>query len=504
MKDFIGLEQYIDEDYAKRIDHRFHSKGCAPSPKMPGPGAERDSNILREEMSKKPWNSQVDLCWIVLLYKGGAIDRERASKLVQAIRESWDVRKGVSGEERILEACGGDMDLASTVNYGRTLQEPNSRLKLRDFMIEIADDYLALLETVHKLALENLETIMIGQTHMSHGQPMTYAHFMLSVFDGIYRGLEQFEQAYSYTNKNSGGCGSCSGTTWPIDRVLMAELLGMDGVVEPTFDCEAAQDHTLSVLFALSNTAVLLSRVAMNQYIWTTDEFDMVRTKPSMCGVSSFMPQKCDPGTPYEKVRMYASEVIGEMNKAVIMIKGEPHMDVLPAALLPNWGIEGLLAGCRCLRHFKNMLDSVILNKERMLEIVQEGYSCSTELTKYLIEKEGYGGRLAHSIVATMVRQAREKGLKSTECTGEMLDAAAEYLSQRQPGLNTETIQECFDPACFIHSHNNLGGTAPEENARLLEKRRKTLDEAIERQRQRKQRVEDGLARLEQEADACL
>ena len=198
------------------------------------------------------------------------------------------------------------MDLACTVNYGRTLQEPMWRLRLRDHMLEIFEDYLALLARVHELAEENLETIMVGQTHMNHGQPITYAHFLVSVFDGIYRGLEQFELAYRYTNKNTGGCGSCSGTTWPVDRRLMAELLGMDGVVEPTFDCESSQDHSLAILFALSNTAVHVSRYAMNHYIWSVDEIDMMRSDLSLCGVSSFMPQKCDAGTIYEKVRMYA------------------------------------------------------------------------------------------------------------------------------------------------------------------------------------------------------
>lgn len=285
---------------------------------------------------------------------------------------------------------------------------------------------------------------------------------------------------------------------------MMGELLGMDGVIEPTFDSESSQDHTLSILFALSNTAVHLSRVAMNQYIWSTDEYDMLRSDPSMCGVSSFMPQKCDPGTPYEKVRIYASEIIGEMTKVVTMMKGEPHMDVLPAMLAPNWGFQGMMAARKCLRQFQYKLEGIVINKKRMLEIVKEGYSCSTELASYLIKNKRYGGRLAHSIMATMVRQARLRGLKSYECTGKMLDDAAEYLSQRKPELTTATIQECFDPVRFIHSHDNLGGTAPKENARLFRKRRKMLDEAIKRQSQRIRRKKAGLLRLEQEADKCL
>jgi argininosuccinate lyase len=501
MRDFIGLEQYIDEEYAKRIDHRFHAKGCAPSPDMNG--AEKAARELGRKLGgRQPWMSQTDLCWVVLLHACGAIDRERAGKLIRAIRATWDADAGVSGEERILDVLNGDMDLASTVNYGRTLQEPMWRLRLRDYMLEIFEDYLALLARVHGLAEENLETIMIGQTHMNHGQPITYAHYLVSVFDGIYRGLEQFEQAYRYTNQNTGGCGSCAGTTWPVDRRLMAECLGMDGVIEPTFDCESSQDHSLAILFALSNTAVHVSRYAMNHYIWAVDEIDMVRSDPSLCGVSSFMPQKCDSGSMYEKVRMYAAEIMGEANKTMLLLRGEPHMDTLTALNAPAYACSGMFSARRCFRLFKFCLDHQVLQKDRMLEIVREGYSCATELVAHLVREQGYGGRLAHSIVATMVRQARQRGLKAYECTGAMLDEAAEYLGQRTPGLDTQTVLECFDPVRFIHSHDQLGGTAPGENARLLADRGKALDAAAERQRQRIGRKNDGLARLEREADA--
>lgn len=503
MRDFIGLEKYIDDEYARRIDHRFHSKGCPVSPKLQG--AEKESRELAGKLNtRQPWMSQTDLCWVVLLFKCGSITQDDAAKLIRAIRATWDSNRGVSGEERILQELDGNMDIASMVNYGRTLQEPMWRLRLRDGMLDIFEDILMLLKRVHELAMENLETVMVGQTHMNHGQPITYAHYMVSVFDGLFRGLEQFEKAYGYTNLNTGGCGSCSGTTWPVDRKLMADLLGMDGVVEPTFDCEAAQDHSLSMLFALSNMAVSISRYAMNHYIWALDEVEMVRTQPAMCGVSSFMPQKCDSGSVYEKVRMYSSELIGETTKAMTVLKGEPHMDVLPAMHGPQYAINGMVIGRRCVRLFKYCLDNVILHKERMLEIVREGYSCTTELVVYMVRELGYGGRLAHSIVATMVRQAREKGIKAYECTGEMLDQAAEYLNRKKPGMDTAAVQKCLDPVEFIYSHNQLGGTAPEENKRLLNERRKMLDNALNRQRQRKEKVANALARLDNEADGIV
>lgn len=500
MRDFIGMEHFFNDDYARRIDHRRHSTGCEMSPVMYAPSVKVLSE--RERMEKmQPWSTQVDIAWIICLYRADVIDREKTSRLLSGLNQIWDDDDGLSGEERLVKVFDGNMDLASTVNYGRTLQEPMSRLKIRDKMLEIFDDTLELLNVIHGLCLENLDTIMVGHTHMFQGQPITYAHYMLSAFDGIFRSLEQLELAYKFTNLNSGGCGACSGTTWPVDREYMAEILGMDGVIEPTYDSEASQDHSMAIMFALSNMAIHLSRYSMSHYIWSSDEFDMIRIDPSMCGISSFMPHKCDSGINFEYTRIRAANVMGETVKSMFQLKSEFHGDVLQTYHLPEYAIETMLQAQACIGIFTNALNHMTLQKERMLKILNAGYSCSTELAVYLIKEHGYGGRLAHSLVATMVRQARVKGLKSQQCTGKMLDDAAEYLGVKKPGIDTSTLQKCFDPDEFIKSHNHLGGTAPEANKRLLIKRKKWLQQAEERQKQRSEKVKKAIEMLSNISD---
>ena len=495
MHDFIGMEEFFDHDYARRTDHRFHAMGCEISPDMFAPARKADQERRRMEKSQ-PWATQVDIAWIICLCRSGAIDRAKAVKILGALDQAWNDNTGVSGEERLVKVLDGDIDLASTVNYGRTLQEPMYRLKLRDKMMDVIDDTLDLLNVIHRLCMENLDTVMVGHTHMNHGQPITYAHFMISAFDGIHRSLEQLELAYRFTNVNSGGCGSCSGTAWPVDRELMAELLGLDGVMEPTYDCESSQDHSMAIMFALSNMSIHLSRYSMSHYIWAFDEIDMIRTHPSMCGVSSFMPQKCDSGSNYERVRISAADVMGETVKGMLQLKSEPHGDILQALHLPGYAIEAMIHGQVCIGMFTNMLRHLVLQKARMLEIVRAGYSCATEVAYCLIKDHGYGGRLAHSIVATMVRNARAQGLKSYQCTGEMLDQAADYLDARKPNIDTAALQKCLDPEEFIRSHDHLGGTAPEENRRLLVKRRKLLEQAEERHRERQLKIKTCLEKL--------
>jgi argininosuccinate lyase len=169
---------------------------------------------------------------------------------------------------------------------------------------------------------------------------------------------------------------------------------------------------------------------------------------------------------------------------------------------LPERAMHGILAARHCMQFFDNMLDRAILNKDRMLAIARAGYSASTEVATHLIQELGYGGRLAHSIVATMVRQARVEGLKAYECTGALLDEAAEYLGVRKPGLDDATLRRLLDPVEFVNSHTNTGGTAPSENKRLLDERRKWIEEAAIRHSARRRQIEDAAAELKREIES--
>jgi argininosuccinate lyase len=190
---------------------------------------------------------------------------------------------------------------------------------------------------------------------------------------------------------------------------------------------------------------------------------------------------------------------MGDTVKCLFQLRGEPYGDMLPMCLLPDAAMAGIVNARLCIQFFTAMLTRAIPQKERMLKIARAGYSCATEVAVYLIREKGYGGRMAHTIVSTMIRQARVKGLKSYECTGRMLDEAAEYLKVDKPDLDDATLHRLFDPVEFIHSHTQTGGTAPAENARLLSLRAGTLAEARRRQQERLAQIDAAAVRREAE-----
>ena len=477
------------------------------------PGVERSTefdSIVRDKgadleiyNNRLVYCSRTDLAWVVCLHRAKVLDSETAAALITGLRQLLDSGKNArGGEVSLIPVLDNNEDLASLTNLGRTMQEPLSRLQLRGQMIDFFDHYFDFMKIVADFAEANADAIMPGHTHFSQANPITLANYSLSLFDNMHRGLEQLELSYKLVNKNSGGCGATSGTVWPVDRHYLTRLLGFDELLEVTYDCEASQDHTMHLMFALGNVANSLSKVTMDVEIWGLEEIDMIRVDPSLAGVSSMMPQKCHNGGLTEDLRNAICDLLGLVTTGMFRTKAEPHGDVMAMYGFPSKGIQALANSKVIIRSFGVLLKSLHIQKEKMLEHVRQGYSCMTEVVVHMVRELGYGGRRAHRICAHLVRMARDRKTAAPDLTGDMLDEAARLCEEEPPGLDTATLQRCLDPVAFIENHNNTGGPAPSETARMVKRRREMIAEAEGRQKGRRQRIRQGAELLEKEMAA--
>ncbi|MFP3423316.1 argininosuccinate lyase, partial [Bacillus sp. SIMBA_161] len=76
------------------------------------------------------------------------------------------------------------------------------------------------------------------------------------------------------------------GSSYPIDRELVARLLGFDGIVENTNDCLGAGDYKLEAVSAIAGTMIGLSRLCQDLYIWHTQEFSYLTIGDDYSGSS--------------------------------------------------------------------------------------------------------------------------------------------------------------------------------------------------------------------------
>jgi fumarate hydratase class II len=79
------------------------------------------------------------------------------------------------------------------------------------------------------LAEKEAATPMPGFTHLQVAQPITFGHHLLAYFEMTRRDAERFADCRRRTNRLPLGAAALAGTTYPIDRQFVAELLVSTG-----------------------------------------------------------------------------------------------------------------------------------------------------------------------------------------------------------------------------------------------------------------------------------
>ena len=176
---------------------------------------------------------------VVMLHSCGIISRENAKALLDALKQvealgidALTYRSGVEDlffaiEGKLIElagaAHGGNLQLARSRNdLGYAL----TRLALRPLLLDAAEDLLDMRASLHRFALQHIDTLMPGYTHTQPAQPTTMAHYIAGMLACLERDTARLRFAYDTNNQSPLGAAALTGTAFPINRRLSADLLG--------------------------------------------------------------------------------------------------------------------------------------------------------------------------------------------------------------------------------------------------------------------------------------
>ena len=103
----------------------------------------------------------------------------------------------------------------------------------------------ALIRALLSIARENLYTVMPGYTHLQRAQPITLAHHMMAWVEMLLRDIERLNGAYARADSMPLGSGALAGTTYPLNRERVRELLGFSQITNNSLDGVADRDFLL-------------------------------------------------------------------------------------------------------------------------------------------------------------------------------------------------------------------------------------------------------------------
>ncbi|NLO99883.1 MAG: argininosuccinate lyase, partial [Clostridiaceae bacterium] len=303
-------------------------------------------------------------------------------------------------------------DVGKKLHTGRSRNDQvalDLRMYLKDEVSELRAMLKDLLGVILRIAEENLETIMPGYTHLQRAQPITLAHHHMAYFQMFKRDIERLDDCTKRMNIMPLGSGALAGTTYPLDRQMVASELGFDDITANSIDGVSDRDFAIELASCLSIVMMHLSRFSEEIILWCTGEFSFIELDDAYSTGSSIMPQKKNPDVA-ELVRGKTGRVYGSLISLLTMMKGIPlaynkDMQEDKEAIFNAVDTVKL-----CLPVFTKMLDTMKINKEAMYNAAKGGFTNATDMADYLVKK-GIPFRDSHEITGRMVAYCLGKNI---------------------------------------------------------------------------------------------
>ena len=344
---------------------------------------------------------------------------------------------------------------------GKRLHTARSRndqvaLDLRLYLMEETDRLDAaivrFLKVIGEKAKATYDFVMPGYTHLQRAQPITFGHHLLAYAEMLRRDRDRLADCKKRMAVSPLGSGALAGTTYPLDRDLVADLLGMRGVSGNSLDGVSDRDYVLELLSALSILMVHLSRFAEEVILWCSWEFKFVELDDAFSTGSSIMPQKKNPDIA-ELVRGKAGRVFGDLMTLLTVMKGLPLAYNKDMQEDKEAVFDAVDTAVICLDTFAPMLETATVLRENLRAAAAKGFINATDCADYLVGK-GLPFRDAYKCTGQLVALCIDKGL-----TLETLPLS-EYRAVCD--LFDEDVFEMIDLDRCVEKRTVKGAPAPE------------------------------------------
>jgi argininosuccinate lyase len=422
----------------------------------------------------------------LMLHATGVLDDATAAALVRALRQVSE--EGVDTfaytpsvedlffavEGRLIEIAGpeigGNLQIARSRN---DLAAGLSRMMLRERLFAARRQVLDLRAVLIDLIEAHTTTLMPGITHTQPAQPTTLAHYLLGVLGPLERDSERLARAFARANQSAFGVAAFTTSSFPVDRDLVARLLGFDGLVENGYDAVGASDHLLEAVQALVNSVGSISRFVYELLVWARQSEDILFIDDPFIQISSIMPQKRNPVV-LEHVRVRIGWVYGDASAVETIVHnaafGDTN-DVEDPMFVPlNRAFD---AAEMVYRLLAAVLETATFNVDGMAERAGAGNTTTTALADAIVREHGIPFRSAHTIVSRLVTRTT---LDSAAITAGLVNEVSSTVLDRPLGVSEAFVSRALDPWGFVTARTVLGGPAPETTAAAAARARERLD----------------------------
>ena len=399
-----------------------------------------------------------------IIYGLRKIEKEILKNKFEFNKEYEDIHMNI--EKRLFKIIGEEAGYLHTARSRNDQVITDFKLWIKTATKEIDNSLNKIIKTILKIAEKNIETIMPGFTHLKNAQVVSLGHYFMAYVEMFIRDKKRFINNMESLNENPLGVSALTGTSFNIDRNYTTKKLGFKNPTNNSIDTVSDRDFVLDYLYSCSVCSMHISKITEELIIWYSDGFGLIKLNDKVLTGSSIMPQKKNPDL-LEYLRGKTGSVYGNLFSMLTILKGLPlsyFKDLQDDKEIVFNTHETLNNNIKIL---DEVLNNIIPNKKKMLDLANEGFITATDLADYLVKNHSMSFRDAYQKTAAVVNYTEKKKKK-------LQDLTLEELKKIVPRLTKDVLQ-VFNLKNSINSKKSYGGTSFDNIKKMIMKYKKQL-----------------------------
>ncbi|MFC1454896.1 argininosuccinate lyase, partial [Candidatus Undinarchaeota archaeon] len=421
------------------------------------------------------------------LKEAGLVDEKEEASLKEALLEAhkkiksgeFEFETGLEDihpnvEKYVLEKCGITGGKLNTARSREDMIATDIRMASRKKIIDIEEKTIKLMETMMKKAWKYADVVMPIYSHQQHAQVGTFGHYIMSHVDAFIRDIERLESAYAAVNKCPLGSFEGGGTSFQLDRILIAEGLGFDGIIENTLDAVGSRDFLLEVTSSLAIAMNNISKLAGDLIRFSSFEYGIITVGSEYTTSTVSMPQRKNPYV-MELIRGKTAEVYGNMSKVFMILKGLSSgytRDLQEAHSMLFKSFEVVETSIDMLR---KVIDSMSLNDAKALGICDKDFVCAADLVEMLVNKN-IPYRNASAVVGTLLNECVKSKKRLSEIDAELVESIVLRQLKFEIKISDGDLKNAVIPEQVIVGRKTKGSPNPKEIKRMIANRESLIN----------------------------
>jgi argininosuccinate lyase len=437
------------------------------------PSVERYTSSIQVDWRLAPYDVLGSIAHATMLGRCGILSKAEATRLVRGLQQikrlieqgrftpdphAEDVHSQI--QAMLTQRVGAVGEKLHTARSRNDQVALDLRLYCRDMVQRLDTEVSAFQRALVQVAGAHTDVVIPGYTHLQQAQPVLLAHHLLAYVEMLQRDRDRLRDGLVRIDVLPLGSGALAGTSLPIDRRIVAKLLGFARISENSLDAVSDRDFAIELLATLALLAVHLSRFAEDVVLWTTEEFGLAELDDAFATGSSLMPQKKNPDV-LELVRGQAGVVCGNLLGLLTVVKGLPlsyNRDLQWDKPLLFQAVEQTLAALEVL---EPLVRHLRIHRAQAARLVRSDTLCATDLAEFLVRK-GVPFAIAHRVVGGLVAQAEQRGVSLRGLSRAEFRRASPHFDG--------SVATLLDPRASVARKRSAGSTNPQYVKRALAK----------------------------------